>query len=740
MLYGGTVEELRAFLRDNHELAFDVESNGLNPRRNFVIGFSVATEHAGFYIATHSFNAVRRELEPTGFNWLATEVLNALQSKKLLTWNAAFDVPITKSSFGIDLRLNLHIDGQLLLHTIDENRFQYGLKIVAKEVFGDSAADAQADMLASIKANGGTKSDYYMADTALMAKYGIQDGILTAKLIKFFWPILQREGLESFFMHDEVMPLYKHVTLPMEERGIRIDRPYIEQAQSEIAADLTALEQQILKAIEPHLGPWKQWLLNKDFPPAREGPFAQAYCQLNKIGLPRTKRGAYSLTGKAINLLPDGHHKAVLLKQEYMTEQEIADCQELMWQESGSPGFNLQSPHHMKKLVFDTLKEQPLSRTPTGQPQIDDDMLTELGKKYEWAKDLQLFRSLTKLKGTYIDRFLEESEGDRFYARYKQFGTVTGRFSGDFQQLPRPLEQAPEGQPQIPELLIKHTNRIRNFFIADADGVLIDADYESLEPHVFSHVSNDPAIKEIFIKGWDFYSTVGIKTEKLVGFSPDKKAANYLGKLDKPKRQNVKPYALGIAYGEEDYKLHIELGVPQEEAKKLVKGYWEGFPVLFATSEANKKLILTHGFIAAEHGRRRRLYEEKEIADKHGISILDSLELWKRYHDNPKIYDWMKKQRKRLKRALNAAINFPTQSLASGIVNRASIATNLAFEAAGLPAIVIGQIHDELLVSCKKGYEQQAAKILQNCMENTYKISVPLKAEPVIGTRYGEIK
>ncbi|MBK9292817.1 MAG: hypothetical protein IPM52_14510 [Bacteroidetes bacterium] len=100
----------------------------------------------------------------------------------------------------------------------------------------------------------------------------------------------------------------------------------------------------------------------------------------------------------------------------------------------------------------------------------------------------------------------------------------------------------------------------------------------------------------------------------------------------------------------------------------------------------------------------------------------------------------MKKHRRTLKKALNAAINYPTQGGAASIVNRAAIALAKAYKAEGVPATIIANIHDELLVSCKAGHEQQAAKIMQNVMENTTTLSVNLKAEPVIGTRYGAIK
>ena len=89
---------------------------------------------------------------------------------------------------------------------------------------------------------------------------------------------------------------------------------------------------------------------------------------------------------------------------------------------------------------------------------------------------------------------------------------------------------------------MKYVNIVRAFLTAGNGRKVIDADYESLEPHCFASVTGDENLREIFRKGWDFYSTVAIQTEKLEGVSADKKADNYLKKLDPVKRNKAKAY------------------------------------------------------------------------------------------------------------------------------------------------------------------------------------------------------
>lgn len=728
------LKQVADFIARTPIISYDIETNSLNPRTGKVIGIGISDASTSFYLPLLRWNG--SELEPVLPTAAVLEVLQPLKHKKLLAYNAAFDLQFTLNQLGLDLVDALHADVLLLVHTCDENRYTYGLKDVAASVFGTDVKAEQAEVKASVKANGGSDGELYRAELPIIAKYCEQDCKMTYWLYERFLPQLRADGLEQFFFADEVMPLYKLVTIPMAAEGVRIDLPLVQQALVEINTDIAELEHSIQSQIAEHLAAFNAWFLLKDYPPARTGEFAQAIAEYADLPLPKTKSGKYSIAEAALEALPDSHWKQVLQQKAYMTPAEVHDIQQLLWSKEGKQYmFNLSSKDHLKRLFFTQLKEQPLSRTPKGAPQVDDDFLDLMAKKYAWAEELRTYNRLIKIRGTYIERFLERAEGDIFYPQWKQHGTQTGRFSGDLQQLPRMLEDG-----QAPEVVIKHTNNIRNFFIAKEGHVLIDADYESLEPHVFAHISREPVIIDVFNKGHDFYSAVALSVEKLEGYSADKSAPNYLGKLAKTKRQTAKAYALGLAYGMEAYKLSHDLGIEQDEAQQLVDGYWAGFPVLKQTSDAGREQIMERGYIASEFGRRRRLHEARQIAQKHGTDILNSLELWKKYNETPALYEQMKRVRRTLKNALNAAINFPTQSSAASIINRASIALMKAYKEASIPATIIMQCHDELLVSCRLGFESQAAAVMQHIMENSTKLLVALKAEPVIGLRYGEIK
>jgi len=682
------------FIDNNETIAYDTETTGLNPRKDVVIGFGISNKERGFYVPVSSYDAKSRSLRdlPNGKRYAET-ALAALKGKKVIMFNASFDARFTKNYFGVDLVPSLFADVLLLKHTCDED-FPLDLKGIATKLWGHDVKEEKEAMLRSIKEAGGKPTQYYTASRETISRYCIQDCILTWRIFEVYNADLKRQGLENFYYNTEVLPLYKEVTIPMEERGVRLDMPKLFEARDDIKKDLKTLEDEIQAAILPYLGTFEKWFLGKEYP-------------------------LLTATGKT-----SAWHK------------KYSDAKEAFKADNpNSYMFNLLSKHHLKKLFFDTLKEESIAKTPTGQNKVDEEFLDQMALKYSWCAKLIEFNKLTKLCGTYIERLIEESENGRFYPSFQQHRTVSGRYAGDLQQLPRPLEPG-----QSTELVLKHTNRIREFIIADQGGYLVSADYEQLEPSIFAHVSGDAALQAIFCRGVDFYSEIAIRTERLTGVSSDKRSPDYLGKKDKAARQKAKAYSLGIAYGMTGYKLKFEIGCDDETADKLVQDYLNAFPALANWIEQSKHVARTQGIIKTQSGRIRHLKQAKQIYTKWGDIICDDLALWKTLHEQPAKYIEAKEDRKTFKNCMNNACNFQIQGLAASIVNRAAIKLMRIFKEKGLQSTVVAQIHDELVFSVPDSELAQAQEYIKDVMENIVKLTVPLRTEPKAALNFKDCK
>ena len=588
-----TLKLMFKHIQESEVIAVDTETSGLNPRKNKIVGWSLSgDEGIGFYIPTLVWNFEKNELELQTIDGTSTEtisknLLKALKGKKLVFHNASFDVQFIKNYFGIDLLPDVWVDTGLLVHTVyEEGAFGYGnpfglksIAIMNQEALGlnveEAANQEQIELKESIKKNGGsvTKESFeiYKADLEILSKYASADTDLTLRICNLYLDKLRDEGLEEFFFEEEVMPIYREVTVPMEAYGVDLDTELIDKIHEEIVEDQKKNKEIVMKSLLaiPEVKEWVVATSYENFKPSHKGNWAQRLVERYSLPLPKSeKTGKYSLTQKNIEALEDSNVKEFLLtgNLDLIDELERARISMSMWKESNDGDYiNIQSKKHLGEIVFDYMGIEPKvagSDTKSGRAKFDMNMVKELAKDYPWAENLRVYNKLLKIKSTYVDRFRDRQEDGRYYFYFKQNGTVSGRYGSDAQQLPKPLEEG-EDAPVI----MKYVNTVRAFLIAGNGRKVIDADYESLEPHCFASVTGDANLQEIFNKGWDFYSTVAIRTEDLEaqtdrfpnGVSADKSSPVFLKKLDPVARNKAKAYSLGIAYGMEAYALSMGL-------------------------------------------------------------------------------------------------------------------------------------------------------------------------------------
>ena len=479
-----TLKLMFQHIQESEVIAVDTETTSLNMRKGKIVGWSISgAEGVGFYIPTLIWDYKKEELTVQEIAGQSTEVisknlLKMLKGKKLVMHNASFDCRYIKNYYGVDLLEDLWVDTALLVHTVQEEGAGmgvFGLKALAisvQEHIGldveKAANEEQLELKASIKANGGetTKTNFeiYKADLDILSKYASADTDLTLRLCNHFLKRLKEEELEQFFFEDEVMPIYREVTIPMEDYGVALDMELLEETHKNILKDLDENKDVVMKSLLA-TSEAKEWVMKtafSNFPPNNKGSWAQKLVERYSLPLPKSeKTGKYSLTRKNIEVLDDSKAKEFLLTGDtsILEELELARISMALWKEQNEGEYiNIQSKKHLGEIVFDYMGIKAKSKTKKGQSQFDMDMLEELSKTYTWAENLRIYNKLLKIKSTYVDRFIDRSEDGRYYFYFKQHGTVSGRYGSDAQQLPKPKEEG-EDAP----IIVKYTNIVRAF-------------------------------------------------------------------------------------------------------------------------------------------------------------------------------------------------------------------------------------------------------------------------------------
>lgn len=758
-----TLEKAKAlvqYVEDHDILAFDIEADSLNVRQGTIIGFSLCGKAGvSYYLPTKVHqdgqlqDFILDQQQGIKGDGLAKIVLDKLKDKKLITHNGSYDLRMVYHYYGVNLLDSLWVETLLALHSVMEEGVPgtptpFALKSIAvhfKDQLGidpeKAANEEQIELKRNIKENGGevskTNFEIWKADLPILAKYGAADTDLTYRIAFILLEKIIQEQLVEFFFKEEVMPLYKLVTVPMELRGVALDLAKMRTMHSEVEDTQVQLEQEVIESLT-QTNQFRAWCVHNattEFPPSTRGSYAATYCEMYNVQLPTTKSGKASTTTKVLQGLPDGIDKQFLLGQHDQLDLKdprfVAVSLQLWKRSNDGKLINIKSKQQLTQLVFEFFNEKPISQTKKGTPQFDEDVIELLSPKYPWCTALRKYNKLQKIKSAYIERFLEGQEQGRYYFYFKQHGTVSGRYGSDAQQLPRPLEEG-DDDPMI----VHYVNQIRTFFIADQGRSFIDCDYESLEPHVFAHVSGDDKLKDVFRKGHDFYSTIAINAENLHHLSADKNAENYLKKVDPSKRQRAKPYALGIPYGMKEFRLAQTLNISKQEAKTIIDNYLTNFAQLAKWMTDSDNFVKQNGYIRTEVGRIRHLPVVKQVYTNLQDKLFDfkfRMQLSNQYGK-----DRVGKLFYNYTNGLNNSHNFQIQSLAASIVNRAAVAATKKFAELGIDGWVCAQIHDQLIFDVADKDVHRAAEVVQQCMENTTKLSLALKAPPAIAKNWKE--
>jgi DNA polymerase-1 len=342
--------------------------------------------------------------------------------------------------------------------------------------------------------------------------------------------------------------------------------------------------------------------------------------------------------------------------------------------------FNVDSPKQLGEVLFDKMKiVEKAKKTKTGQYSTGEDVLSKLASKHEIVPLILEYRSLKKLKSTYVDALPElvNAEDGKIHTSYMQTVAATGRLSSsnpNLQNIPIRTEKGRE---------------IRKAFIPrNDDYTLLAADYSQIELRIIAALSEDENMQEAFVKGEDIHTATAAKVFGVA-----------IEEVDREMRSKAKAVNFGIIYGVSAFGLSQNLNISRKEAKTIIDTYFEQYPKLKAYMENNVEFAKEHGYVETIMKRRRNL---KDINSANAIV---------RSH------------------AERNAVNAPIQGSAADIIKIAMINIHAEFEKQQFQSKMLLQVHDELVFDVFKPELDQIKAIVKDKMENAVKLVVPLDVE-----------
>ncbi len=352
-------------------------------------------------------------------------------------------------------------------------------------------------------------------------------------------------------------------------------------------------------------------------------------------------------------------------------------------QAQAGAAFNLESPKQLQQILFERQGLPVLRKTPTGAPSTAEDVLEELAASYPLPKLILEYRGLAKLRSTYTERLPEQINAvtGRVHTSYHQAVAATGRLSSTDPNLQNIPIRSREGR------------RIRQAFIAPPGYRLLAADYSQIELRIMAHLSGDEGLLRAFAEDRDIHQATAAE---VFAVPPEQVSAE--------QRRSAKAINFGLIYGMSAFGLARQLGVARAAAQSYVDLYFARYPGVRRYMEATRERARRDGFVETVFGRRLFL---PDIGSR-----------------NRQLQQY----------AERSAINAPMQGTAADIIKRAMISVDAWCRSPQVPARLIMQVHDELVLEVHEDFLEQARGQVGARMSAAAQLAVPLKVE--VGSGY----
>ena len=368
-------------------------------------------------------------------------------------------------------------------------------------------------------------------------------------------------------------------------------------------------------------------------------------------------------------------------------ENDLRVLESKIFELSGE-NFNMNSPKQLGEILFDKMQLDPKAKkTKTGQYATSEDVLQKLSSKHEIIASILEYRTLQKLKSTYVDALPSQidKKDERVHTTFAQTVAATGRLASVNPNLQNIPIRTLRGQ------------QIRGAFVADEGKKIISADYSQIELRLIAEISGEQNMIAAFQNGEDIHVSTAAKLFDIP-----------LEEVTKTQRGQAKTVNFGIIYGQGAFALAEQTGLSRTEAKKMIDSYYESYTRLKEYMAEQVKKAQDLGYVQTILGRKRHL---KDINSSNFVV---------KAH------------------AERNAVNAPIQGSAADIIKLAMIKIDEELETQNLETKMLLQVHDELLFEAPIDEIDVAMSLIKKEMESAFVTTVPLLVEVGVGNNWLE--
>ncbi|WP_411804322.1 DNA polymerase I [Arthrobacter sp. LAPM80] len=348
---------------------------------------------------------------------------------------------------------------------------------------------------------------------------------------------------------------------------------------------------------------------------------------------------------------------------------------------------NLGSPKQLQEVLFEELGLPKTKKIKTGYT-TDAASLKALLEKtgHEFLAQLMAHREASKLKQM-VETLKKSVDTDgRIHTTYAQNVAATGRLSSNNPNLQNIPIRSEEGR------------RVRDIFVvSEGYECLLAADYSQIEMRIMAHLSGDEGLIQAYAEGEDLHRYVG---SHVFGVAPEE--------VTSAMRSKVKAMSYGLAYGLTSFGLSKQLEISVDEARTLVKDYFDRFGGVRDYLRGVVEQARVDGYTSTIEGRRRYLP------------------------------DLASTDRQLRELAERVALNSPIQGSAADIIKHAMLGVAAELAAQGLKSRMLLQVHDELVLEVWPGERDAVEALVVAQMGAAADLLVPLEVQVGAGTSWND--